>query len=104
MKLSYHTHDLWKMGINLGLLLPDGRVADMRPDAFPGAEDLYHPDNPIKTSYIKEVRWLEAIKSFVYVLDEDVAKLDDPDHIFGKLCILIPENKLDCIKSIEDVL
>lgn len=103
-KLTYHPSDLLKNGMSFALLLDNGRVAPMKPDSFPGAEELYNPDGPIKTSPIKDIKWVKAVDSVIYILDEDVVCVDDPDKSFGKLCIVVPKDKLDLIKPLDEVI
>lgn len=97
-KISYHPHDLKKIGAHLGLKTPEG----VRLMAYDLPDDVYTENQPIRTADVLETRWIEALQSLVYVLDLEVVNEDTMESA-GKLCIVMPEKLLEeCVKPIDD--
>jgi hypothetical protein len=99
-RLTYHPHDLKKMGAHLGIKIPDG----IRLISYDLPDDEYKENQPLRTVDVVETRWIEELKSLVYVFDQDVVN-EDTQEVAGKLCIVIPEHLVeDCVKPIDELI
>jgi hypothetical protein len=99
-KLTYPPNDLKKIGAHLGLKTPDG----VKLMAYDLPDDMYKEDQPLRTVDVAETRWIEALQSLVYVLDQDVVNEDTMETV-GKLCIVIPEHLVeDCVKPVDELI
>jgi hypothetical protein len=90
-KITYHPFDLRGHGAHLGISRADGvRVIphDMG--------DHYTDGQPIKTSNVKKIGWLDDREAYVILLDEEVV-LEESGSSVGELCIVIPEEKFEDI-------
>jgi hypothetical protein len=99
-KITYHPHDLKKIGAHLGLKTSDGvKLMD-----YDLPDDVYKEDQPLRTVDIAETRWIEALQSLVYVFDQDVVNEDTMETV-GRLCLVIPEHLVEnCIKPIDELI
>lgn len=99
-KLTYHPHDIKKIGAHLGLRMPDG----VRLFAYDLPDDMYGEDQPFRTADVVDTLWIEELKCLVYVFNQDVINENTMESI-GKLCLVLPEHLLeDCVKPIDELI